>query len=123
METQQTAMTGELGAMIAPERLREIYADCLRTRLLLDAKITLKLRGQDDIGGFYIGGMGEEVHGAATAQALWDALELPIGQPAADALAQRKPKPPSREKEHQHHESRPRRFHPPLQPQQQLCRC
>ena len=87
METRQTAMTGELGAMIAPERLREIYADCLRTRLLLDTKITLKLRGQDDIGGFYIGGMGEEVHGAATAQALWDALELPIGRSASEALA------------------------------------
>jgi 2-oxoisovalerate dehydrogenase E1 component len=87
METQQTAMSGELGAMIAPERLRELYADCLRTRLLLDAKISMKLRGQDEIGGFFIGGMGEEVHGAATAQGLWDALELPIGQPAPDALA------------------------------------
>jgi 2-oxoisovalerate dehydrogenase E1 component len=56
-------------------------------RLCLDEKITMKLRGQHDIGGFFIGGFGEEVHGAATAQALWDAMELEPGVTAKDRLA------------------------------------
>lgn len=68
-------------------RLRELYVNSLRMRLVLDEKIGMKLRGEHEIGGFFIGGMGEEVHGAALAQALWDAMELPIGQSAADRLA------------------------------------
>lgn len=68
-------------------RLREVYVQALRMRLCLDEKIDMKLKGQHEIGGFYIGGMGEEVHGYATAQAAWDALALPVGTPAPDRLA------------------------------------
>lgn len=72
---------------IARERLRQIYVQALRMRLCLDEKIDMKLKGQHEIGGFYIGGMGEEVHGYATAHAVWDTMGLPVGQPAADRLA------------------------------------
>lgn len=72
---------------IPADRLRELYVNALRMRLVLDEKIGMKLRGEHDIGGFFIGGMGEEVHGAALAQALWDAMELPVGRSAAERLA------------------------------------
>ena len=68
-----------LTTLLSKERLRTLYTDALRMRLVLDEKISMKLRGQHEIGGFFIGGMGEEIHGMATAQALWDGLGLPIG--------------------------------------------
>ena len=74
-------------AAVAVERLREIYVQALRMRLCLDEKIDMKMKGQHEIGGFYIGGMGEEVHGYATAEAVWHALDLPVGQAAPDRLA------------------------------------
>ena len=43
---------------------RTLYTDALRTPGL-DEKISMKLRGQHEIGGFFIGGMGEEIHGMA----------------------------------------------------------
>ena len=76
------------GALSIPaQRLRELYTDALRMRLCLDEKISMKLKGQHDIGGFFIGGMGEEVHGYATAQALFDAMGLDEGRSHADQLA------------------------------------
>lgn len=72
---------------VPAERLREIYVQALRMRLCLDEKIDMKLKGQHEIGGFYIGGMGEEVHGYAAAEAIWRALDLPEGHPAPDRLA------------------------------------
>ena len=68
-----------LTELLPAVRLRELYVSALRMRLTLDEKIAMKLRGQHEIGGFFIGGMGEEVHGAATAQAVWDALGLEVG--------------------------------------------
>ena len=75
-----------LSTLLPKSRLKELYTDALRMRLVLDEKISMKLRGQHEIGGFYIGGMGEEVHGTATAQ-VWDAMGLAVGESAAEQLA------------------------------------
>ncbi len=83
----EVARDETLTALLPAPRLRELYVDALRMRLCLDEKIAMKLRGQHEIGGFFIGGMGEEVHGVATAQALWDALGLERGARPSDRLA------------------------------------
>ncbi len=85
MESEDTRVG--VHTLLPEERLKALYTDALRMRICLDEKISMKLRGQQEIGGFYIGGMGEEIHGVATAQALWDALDLPVGVPVADRLA------------------------------------
>ena len=89
---EKTMFEGEetrvgLSTLLPKERLRELYLDALRMRVVLDEKISMKLRGQHEIGGFFIGGMGEEVHGTATAQGLWDGLGLAVGESAQEHLA------------------------------------
>jgi len=76
-----------MSTLLPKSRLKELYIDALRMRLVLDEKISMKLRGQHEIGGFFIGGMGEEIHGMATAQGIWDAMGLAVGESAADKLA------------------------------------